>query len=49
MATAIALDRLKVLNKKLKKKIELRIMDLKNESGDATGTKVVIEIPFEVV
>jgi tetratricopeptide (TPR) repeat protein len=49
MATAITIDRLKVLNKKLKKKIELRIMDLKNESGEATGTKVVMEIPFDVV
>ena len=49
MATDITLERLKVLNKKLKKKIELRIIDLKNESGEATGTKVVIEIPFEVV
>jgi len=49
MATAITLERLKVLNKKLKMKIELRIMDLKNDSGEATGTKVVIEIPFEVV
>jgi LytS/YehU family sensor histidine kinase len=49
MATSITRDRLKVLNKKLKKKIELRIIDLKNEAGEATGTKVVMEIPFEVV
>jgi hypothetical protein len=49
MATAITLERLKVLNKKLKKKIELRIIDLKDESGEAAGTKVVMEIPFEVI
>ncbi len=49
MATSITRDRLKVLNKKLKKKIELRIIDLKNESGKATGTKVVMEVPFEVI
>ncbi len=49
MATSITRDRLKVLNRKLKKKIELRIIDLKNEAGEATGTKVVIEVPFEVI
>ncbi|OYT12691.1 MAG: hypothetical protein B6I19_09050 [Bacteroidetes bacterium 4572_114] len=49
MATSITRDRLKVLNKKLKKKIELRIIDLKNESGEASGTKVVMKIPFEVI
>lgn len=49
MATAITLDRLKELNKKLKKKITLQIIDMKEKSGEASSTKVVIEIPFEVV
>jgi LytS/YehU family sensor histidine kinase len=49
MATSITHDRLMVLNKKLKKKISLHIIDLKNVSGEATGTKVVLKIPFEVI
>jgi LytS/YehU family sensor histidine kinase len=46
MATTITLDRIKVLNKKFKKKIFMDIIDLKNDSNEATGTKVVFEIPF---
>ena len=49
MATSITPERLKVLNKKHKKKISMHIEDQKNQSGEATGTKVVMEIPFEVV
>ena len=47
MATAITLERINVINRKKKRKINLNIIDRKDESGKATGTKVVIEIPFE--
>ena len=46
MATTITLDRIKVLNKKRKKKILIDIIDLKNDRDEATGTKVILEIPF---
>ncbi len=46
LATAITHERIKVLNKKLKKKITLRILDLKNEDDDSIGTKIVINLPF---
>lgn len=45
LATAITMDRIRVLNKKLKNKITFTIKDLKNETGEATGTMVVMEIP----
>jgi tetratricopeptide (TPR) repeat protein len=47
MATGITLERIDVINRKKKRKISLDIIDLKDKSGEATGTKVVIEIPFE--
>jgi len=47
IATAVTRERIKVLNKKLKKKkITLAIFDLNNEDGDPVGTKVVFEIPI---
>ena len=49
MATGITQERINVINRKKKRKISLNIIDLKDESGEATGTKVMIEIPFEVV
>jgi len=36
LATAITRERIQVLNKKLKKKISLKILDLKNESDEPT-------------
>jgi tetratricopeptide (TPR) repeat protein len=45
MATAITMERIKVLNRKLKRKINLEIIDLKDEQGDARGTKVVFGVP----
>jgi len=45
LATAITRERIQVLNKKLKKKISLKILDLKNESDEPTGTRVTFEIP----
>ncbi|MFC2107617.1 histidine kinase [Bacteroidota bacterium] len=44
-ATSITRDRIKVLNKKNKKKILLDIQDLKNENNDPIGTKVIFKIP----
>ncbi|MBE9480960.1 MAG: histidine kinase, partial [Bacteroidetes bacterium] len=48
MATDITRERLAILNKKLKKKITLEIIDLKNKAGLGTGTKVVFEIPLSI-
>jgi sensor histidine kinase YesM len=45
MATSITRDRLNTLNKKLKKKIRLEIIDLKDASGQGYGTRVEFEIP----
>ncbi|MCX6233137.1 MAG: histidine kinase [Bacteroidetes bacterium] len=46
MATSITRERLVNLNKKLKKKISLDIIDLFTESGEACGTKVMFGIPI---
>ncbi len=46
MATTITMERIKVLNKKHKRKILMDIIDLKNDRDEATGTKVIFEIPF---
>jgi len=45
LATTITYERIRVLNKKLKRKIQLHIIDLKNEENEPSGTKVQIEIP----
>jgi hypothetical protein len=45
MATSLTHERLKNLNRKHSKKIFLDILDLKNEEGDAAGTKVTFGIP----
>ncbi|MCD4730097.1 MAG: histidine kinase [Bacteroidales bacterium] len=45
LATAITHERIKVLNKKLKKKISLHIQDLSNSKNESSGTKVQIIIP----
>jgi len=46
LATRITIERLSVLNKGNKKKIELNTIDLKNEDGSVKGTKVVFNIPY---
>lgn len=46
MATAITVERIKILNKKLRRKILMEIIDLKNNRDEATGTKVGFEIPL---
>ncbi len=47
-ATAITRERIQVLNKKLKKKISMNILDLKNEKDEPLGTRVMFEIPVTV-
>jgi len=46
LATAITFERIRVLNRKLKKKIQLQIIDLKNAENKPSGTKVQINIPI---
>jgi len=46
MSTDITLQRISALNKKLKRKITLDIIDLTDAYGKAIGTKVVFEIPL---
>ncbi len=45
LSTSITHDRLIKLNKKLKTKIRMDIIDLKNNLGEACGTKVTFGIP----
>jgi len=45
MATSIIEERIRALNKTLKKKITLSILDLENDHGEAVGTRVVLEVP----
>ena len=45
LATDITRERIRVLNKKLKSKIMLHILDLMNTENEPSGTKVQIEIP----
>jgi len=49
MATDITRERLMVLNKKLKQKIRLSIVDIKNEKNEPAGTKVTFDIPYRYV
>ncbi len=37
--------RLKIIQKQLKKKAEVRVIDLKNDKDEATGTKVLLVLP----
>ena len=46
LATEIIRDRIKVLNKKFKQKINLEIIDKLSENREALGTKVVIDLPW---
>ena len=46
LATEIIRDRIAVLNKKLKQKIRLSIIDLKPEAGGSTGTVVRLDLPY---
>jgi tetratricopeptide (TPR) repeat protein len=40
-------ERLDILNEKSKEKVSFQILDLKDEGGNATGTRVELKIPFE--
>ena len=46
MATDIIRDRMAVLNKKLKQKISLSIIDLKSDADQALGTLVRLDLPY---
>jgi LytS/YehU family sensor histidine kinase len=46
LSTSITHDRLVKLNRKLKTKIRMEITDLKNDLGEACGTKVSFGIPL---
>ena len=47
LATSITQERIRVLNKRLKNKICMKIIDLKNDEGMAIGTKVVFDISLK--
>jgi sensor histidine kinase YesM len=46
LSISIIRERIKVLNRSLKKKITLEIRDLKDERGEPAGTKVMLELPL---
>ncbi len=46
LATLITLERINTINKKHKKKIRFEIVDLIDDQGQGTGTKVVFSIPL---
>ena len=46
LATEIILDRIKILNKKLKQKISLDITDLRSETNVTIGTLVRLDLPY---
>jgi len=46
LATEIIRDRIKILNKKLKQKINLNITDLISETNEALGTIVRLDLPY---
>ena len=45
LATSIIMDRIQVVNKKLKQKIKLDIIDLRSNNNEIVGTKVVLVLP----
>ncbi|MBS4061995.1 MAG: histidine kinase [Bacteroidetes bacterium] len=45
LSTSITRERLLAIGQKIKKKIKLEIIDLKNKDGNACGTKVTFRIP----
>ena len=49
LATDIIKDRIKNLNRKFKQKIQLEIIDKISENAEATGTKVLLDLPFRSV
>ena len=49
LATEIIRDRIVNLNKKFKQKIKLEIIDKLSENQEATGTKVLLDLPYGTV
>jgi tetratricopeptide (TPR) repeat protein len=49
MATSITRDRLAVINKNHRRKINMEIIDLKDKAGNGCGTKVRFGIPIRIV
>jgi len=45
--TSITIKRIENLNKSLSQKIKLNVIDLKDNKGNITGTKVTLNIPFK--
>jgi hypothetical protein len=48
LATSITEERIELLSKSLGERVTFSISDLTNETGEATGTKVVITFPHLV-
>jgi len=46
LATAIITDRIQAINRKMKEKIRLDIIDLKSDKNEPIGTKVVLDLPL---
>lgn len=46
LATSIIMDRIKAINRKMKQKIRLEIIDLKSEDNRPSGTRVVLDVPL---
>jgi LytS/YehU family sensor histidine kinase len=49
LSTEITHERIKAMNKRVKHKIFFEINDLKNEIGEACGTKILFRIPYKIV
>lgn len=47
MSTSITHERLMILGRKYKRKIQMEIIDLNDKDGNGCGTKVIFGIPFE--
>lgn len=47
LATSITIERLKILEKKFRRKAKLAIQDVINSQNLVTGTKVTLDLPFE--
>lgn len=49
LSTTIMTDRLVLVDKTLKNKIQLMIDNLKDEKGEVSGTKVELKVPFSYI
>ena len=46
MATDIIMDRIRAINKKLKRKVRLDIIDMISDNNEPLGTKVILDMPY---